>query len=133
MLLTERVESIGHGFFENLEAGDVLFVDSSHVSKTGSDVNYIFFELLPRLPAGVLIHFHGIFLPSDYPEDWVIKENRSWNEQYLLRALLMNSSGYKVLFGSSYAHFRFPELVIRALDLPSGTGFSGGSFWLEKT
>lgn len=131
-LLIERVESIGFDFFESLGTGDILFVDSSHVSKTGSDVNYIIFELLPRLPSGVLIHFHDIFLPFDYPKDWAITENRSWNEQYLLRALLMNSKTYEVLFGSAYAFSTYPDLVTSGLGLPGGTAFGGGSFWLKK-
>ena len=131
-LLVKKVESIELGFFESLDSGDILFVNSSHVSKTGSDVNHIIFEILPRLSSGVLIHFHGIFLPFEYPKDWVITENRSWNEQYLLRALLMNSEAFKVLFGCNYAYFQFQELLVKGLNLPGGRAFGGGSFWLEK-
>jgi hypothetical protein len=61
-----------------------------------------------------------------------LEENRSWNEQYLLRALLMHSSAFRVLFGSNYAFWRFPDLVKSALSLPSGRGFGGGSFWIER-
>jgi hypothetical protein len=68
----------------------------------------------------------------EYPRDWVIEENRSWNEQYLLRALLMYSDAFKVFFGCNYAFCEFPEKVIRALDLHSGAGFGGGSFWFTK-
>lgn len=128
-LMVQRVETVELDFFESLAGGDVLFIDSSHVSKTGSDVNYLVFQVLPRLPAGVLIHFHDIFLPFEYPTDWAIGENRSWNEQYLLRALLMDSKAYKVVFGCSYAHFRFPDLVASGLG---GKALSGSSFWLEK-
>ena len=131
-LLVKRVESIEFDFFESLGPGDILFVDSSHVCKTGSDVNYILFEILPRLSPGVLIHFHDIFLPVDYPKDWAITENRSWNEQYLLRALLMNSLEYKVLFGCNYAYLNYQELVANALNRPPEKVFGGGSFWLQK-
>ncbi len=57
--------------FEKLEQGDILFVDSAHVTKTGSDVNYILFEILPALKKGVLVHFHDVFYPFEYPKDWV--------------------------------------------------------------
>ena len=102
--------------FEKLEAGDVLFIDSSHVAKTGSDVNYLFFEVLPRLRRGVRVHVHDIFLPIEYPRDWVIDENRSWNEQYVLRALLMFSSGSA---SCSVARMptRAPRVVASALGL----------------
>lgn len=132
-VIVEKVEDLPLTTFQELDAGDVLFVDSSHVAKTGSDVNYLLFEVLPILSKGVKIHFHDIFLPHEYPQDWVLEENRSWNEQYLLRALLMHSNTFKVLFGSSYAHHKYPELVTTALNLPDGTGFSGSSIWLEKT
>ncbi|MEO8801981.1 MAG: hypothetical protein ABI304_11880, partial [Rudaea sp.] len=118
--------------FTALESGDVLFIDSSHVAKTGSDVNYLYFEVLPRLAPGVRVHIHDIFLPHDYPREWVLDENRSWNEQYLLRALLMHSKGFRVIFGCSYAFWRFPELVRTALAHPNGHAFAGGSFWIER-
>ena len=131
-LMVERVESIDLDFFSSLQAGDILFIDSSHVSKTGSDVNYLYFRILPRLPKGVLVHIHDIFLPFEYPKDWAIGENRSWNEQYLLRALLMDSKAYKVFFGCNYAFHAFNSLVASALDFPDRRSFAGGSFWIEK-
>ena len=118
--------------FTSLGPGDVLFIDSSHVAKTGSDVNFLVFEVLPRLRPGVRVHFHDVFLPLDYPWDWVVEENRSWNEQYVVRALLLFSDAFRVVFGSSYAHARFPDLVGRALALPAGRSFGGGSLWIER-
>ncbi len=131
-LLIERVERLGLDPFLELEAGDVLFIDSSHVAKTGSDVNFLFFEVLPRLAAGVRIHIHDIHLPHEYPVEWVIDENRSWNEQYLVRALLMYTTGFRVVFGCRYAFHRFPELVRGALAHPKGRAFGGGSLWIER-
>jgi Methyltransferase domain len=131
-LVEEKVQNVPLSTFEELEAGDILFVDSSHVAKTGSDVNYIYFEILPRLTKGVIIHIHDIFFPHEYPKEWVLTENRSWNEQYLVRALLMYSGTFKVKFGCSYAYWRFPELVMKALSLPSGHAFGGGSLWIER-
>ena len=113
-------------------ANEVLFIDSSHVSKAGSDVNFLYHQVLPRLASGVIVHIHDIFLPWDYPFDWVMKQRRNWNEQYLLRALLMYSTGFQVDFGCNYAFWKHPAEVIKALGLPSGTGFGGGSFWITR-
>lgn len=131
-LIQQRVEHVDPEVFSELEAGDVLFIDSSHVAKTGSDVNHLYFEVLPRLKPGVLVHIHDIFLPHEYPAEWVVGENRSWNEQYLVRAMLMYSNAFEVVFGCSYAYHRYPENVIRALAHPEGRGFSGGSFWIRR-
>lgn len=127
-LIVKKVEEVPLEFFASLQKGDVLFIDSSHVSKTGSDVNYLFFEILPRLQPGVYIHIHDIFFPHEYSKEWVIDESRSWNEQYILRALLMYSSGFRVIFGSSYAHHHYPHLVEAALGQP----WDGGSFWIQR-
>jgi hypothetical protein len=131
-LIEEKVQNVALDEFAALQAGDILFIDSSHVAKTGSDVNFLYFEVLPRLASGVRVHIHDIFLPHDYPREWVLGENRSWNEQYLLRALLMHSAGFRVVFGCSYAFWRFPELVCAALAHPKGHAFAGGSFWIER-
>jgi hypothetical protein len=130
-LVQERLELTDPSRFETLEAGDVLFIDSSHVAKTGSDVNTLYFEVLPRLAAGVHVHVHDIFLPDDYPPDWVIGENRSWNEQYVVRALLMDSTRYRPVFGCAYAQRRHADLVAAALGRAPGRGFGGGSLWID--
>ncbi|MEP6483095.1 MAG: class I SAM-dependent methyltransferase [Rudaea sp.] len=129
-LIEQKVQEVPLAEFEALESGDVLFIDSSHVAKTGSDVNFLYFEVLPRLASGVYIHVHDIFLPHDYPQEWVIAENRSWNEQYLLRALLMYSTAFRVEFGCNYAVSRFPDEVRAALA--NGHCYGGGSIWLRK-
>jgi hypothetical protein len=129
--IEDKVQNVPLSVFEELQAGDVLFIDSSHVAKTGSDVNFIYFEILPRLAKGVFLHIHDILLPHDYPKAWVLSENRSWNEQYLVRALLMYSTRLRVKFGCSHAFYRFPDLVKDALALPSGRSFAGGSLWIE--
>lgn len=131
-LLEQKVQDVPLSTFSALQAGDILFIDSSHVAKTGSDVNYLFFEVLPRLQVGVKIHIHDIFLPHEYPRAWVIDENRSWNEQYLVRALLMFSNKFAVRFGSSYAFSRHSDEVRNALALKSGAVFGGGSLWIER-
>lgn len=131
-VIIDKVENLDPAIFESLDAGDILFIDSSHVSKTGSDVNFLYFDIFPLLKKGVRVHIHDIFLPNEYPKEWVIDENRSWNEQYLLRALLMYSSAFKVLFGCAYAMHKFPELVAKALNRSDCYGYGGGSFWIER-
>jgi predicted O-methyltransferase YrrM len=130
-LLVQRVEEVPLARFDALGTGDILFIDSSHVCKTGSDVNYLYFEVIPRLKPGVRVHVHDIFLPAEYPPDWVLEDNRSWNEQYLLRAMLTHNPRYRVLFGCMYAAMRFPQAIQVALGLPEGTTAGGGSFWFE--
>ena len=130
-LVAAPVQDVDLAVFDRLAPGDVLFIDSSHVAKTGSDVNRLYFEVLPRLPVGCFVHVHDVFLPHEYPPDWVLEENRSWNEQYLVRALLMDSTRLRVRFGSMYAWSMFPGLVAKALSLPPGQGYGGSSLWLE--
>lgn len=131
-VIVRRVQEVPTALFEALGENDVLFIDSSHVGKTGSDVNHLYFEVLPCLKPGVLVHIHDIFLPNEYPKEWAIEENRSWNEQYLLRALLMYSTAFKPVFGCSYAWWRFPDKVSHVLGLPSGQGYGGGSIWIRR-
>jgi hypothetical protein len=131
-VIVDKVQDVALDEYQRLQAGDILFIDSSHVSKTGSDVNHLYFEVLPRLAAGVRIHVHDIFLPDDYPAEWVLFDKRSWNEQYVLRALLMYSSAFAVRFGCAYALHRFGDEVASALGRPAGQAFGGGSIWLEK-
>lgn len=131
-LVQARAQDTDLRAFEALQSGDVLFIDSSHVAKTGSDVNHLYFEVLPRLARGVLVHVHDIFLPHEYPREWVIDENRSWNEQYVLRALLLGGSAYEVVFGTAYACTHLRALVIAALARSDGALHGGGSFWMRK-
>jgi hypothetical protein len=128
-LLREPVQNVPLTVFAELDAGDVLFVDSTHVSKAGSDVNHIFFRVLPSLKPGVLIHFHDIFHPFEYPREWFFNGNRSWNELYLLRAFMMNNANYRVLFFNSWFAHAHPEY---AGVLPNFWKNPGGAFWMRK-
>lgn len=123
-----RVQDLGASDF-GLGAGDVLFIDSSHVAKLGSDVNHLYFEVLPRLAPGVIVHIHDIFFPDDYPLGWV-QEGRSWNEQYVLRALLMDSRRFRVRFAGRYVYRHLAANLERALG---GPALDGCSFWIERT
>jgi hypothetical protein len=108
----------------------MLFIDSSHTVKIGSDVNYLFLEVLPRLRPGVIVHVHDIFLPFEYRRDWVLDELRFWTEQYLLQAFLQFNSEFEVLMANSYLnHYYHEELKATFPDL---TWWEGGSFWMRR-
>jgi hypothetical protein len=87
--------------FAELEAGDVLFIDSTHVSKVGSDVNFLFLDVLPRLPPGVHVHVHDVFYPFEYPREWVLGGS-GWNEAYLLRGLLTHNPRLRIELWNSF-------------------------------
>jgi predicted O-methyltransferase YrrM len=116
--------------FEELSAGDFLFIDSTHVLKTGSDLVFELFEVLPRIQSGVLIHFHDIFYPFEYTAHWAIEQNRSWNEAYALRAFLTDNPNYEILFFSDY----FVNNCCDELEhsFPSFLRTVPGSLWLVK-
>lgn len=130
-LLQQKVEDVDLSVFDSLDRGDILFIDSSHVSKTGSDVNFLFFEVLPRLKSGVLVHIHDIFLPDEYPERWVIDEGRNWNEQYVLRAFMQFNSAWRVVWSAHYMGTRHTGAVQKTFPRFPKLG-GGGSFWIER-
>ncbi len=130
-LITSRLQEVNLALFDELESGDVLFIDSSHVSKTGSDVNFLFFEVLPRLKPGVYVHFHDIFLPDEYPKPWVLTEERNWNEQYLLHGFLMFNSQWQVVWMAHYMLSRHPEVVTSVFPRCPALG-TGGSLWMQR-
>ncbi|MCD2257785.1 class I SAM-dependent methyltransferase [Psychroserpens luteolus] len=128
-LLQKPVQDVELSLFEELEANDILFIDSTHVSKTGSDVNFLMFDVLPRLKKGVKIHFHDIFYPFEYPKRWVIDGKRSWNEDYLLRAFLAYNAKFKIIAFNTFLE-EFHEDWFKA-NMPLCLKNRGGSIWLE--
>jgi hypothetical protein len=122
------VQLVDVGMFETLEAGDVLFYDGSHCVRTGSDVNWIFFEVLPRLRPGVWIHVHDVLWPSDYAPSWVLDNGITWNEQYLAQAFLMGNLEFRVRLAVRMINALRPAEV--ASVFPDGG--PGGSLWIEK-
>jgi len=115
--------------FAVLGDGDVLFVDSTHVSKFRSDVNHLFFEVLPSLASGVHVHIHDVFYPFEYPRDWV-EENRAWNELYLLRAFLQGNDEYEIVLFGHYLETMHRDAVAAAM--PDALRSRAGSVWLRK-
>lgn len=128
-LIKKPIQDASLHLFSECESGDIVFIDSTHVLKTESDVCFELFNVLPKLNDGVYIHFHDIFWPFDYPESW-IKEGRSWNEAYALRAFLMNQEKYEIIFFNDYFARMHKNLI--ADTMPSFLENSGGSIWLRK-
>jgi predicted O-methyltransferase YrrM len=125
------VQEVDLSVFDRLESDDVLFIDSSHVAKSESDVVTELFTILPRLKSGVYIHFHDIPYPFDYPRRWLVEQNRSWNEAYFLRAFLMHNTSYPVHFWTDYfALFCGPEG--ERTGLAAAMTQRASSIWLRK-
>lgn len=134
-VIEKPVQELPLDFFRELEANDILFIDSSHVAKIGSDVNRLFFDVLPILRPGVRVQVHDIFWPFEYPKAWYDR-GWAWNETYVVRALLLGGRRYRVeLFASQLEALRvdairrvLPEALRRAAATPE-TGMS--SLWLR--
>lgn len=103
-LRAERVQAVDRSLFTDLSADDFVFVDSTHTVAPGSDVNHLLLEVVPRLPDGVVIHFHDVFLPYDYARD-TLQTFFHWSETSLLRALLVGNDDLSILFCLSHLHY----------------------------
>lgn len=139
-LIERPVQEVPLESFAALQAGDIFFIDSSHVLKTGSDVHYEFLHILPALASGVLVHVHDVYYPFEYPRRWVLQHNRSWNEAYLVDMLLTHSDAYEVLFFTdAMLQRRLPALQAAggvmaryASSAPTSRQSLNGSIWLRK-
>lgn len=115
--------------FAALGPGDILFVDSSHVAMPGTDVDRIINDLLPRMPAGLLVHVHDTLLPDAYPESWAW---RGYNEQSLVGALIQGG-GYEIVFASHWVASRRPDWLPDVVGrIPLMPGAHETSFWMAK-
>ncbi|HEX3933761.1 MAG TPA: class I SAM-dependent methyltransferase [Puia sp.] len=125
------LQNVDLALFDQLEPNDILFIDSTHVSKTDSDVNRVIFDILPRLKKGVLVHFHDIFFPFEYPKKWVMQWNGfGWNEDYILRAFLMYNDRYRIVMFNTFLE-TFHKDWFRQ-HMPDCLKDEGGSIWLQK-
>jgi predicted O-methyltransferase YrrM len=129
-LIAERVERLPDlGLFEQLRENDILFIDSSHEIKPGNDLLYIMFTVLPRLTSGALIHFHDIFLPYEYPREWIVENRWNWTEQYLVQALLTGNNSLNVLWPGYYLQRTWPNFESKFDQWCNSTA---RSLWLQK-
>lgn len=128
-LLDVQVQTLDPLVFDRLDEGDILLIDSSHVTKYGNDVNYLFFEVLPRLQPGVLVHVHDVHPGFEYPIEWV-RKLWGWNEAYLLRSFLTFNYDYRTLMHAALLQSD-PQLR-RKLPKVLGDAGPGGSFWMIR-
>jgi hypothetical protein len=112
-VVRRRVEELDVAFFAELEAGDILFIDSSHIIRPQGDVLFEYLELLPTLRPGVLVHVHDIFSPRDYLAPWLVDEVKFWNEQYLLEAFLTHNDRWKIVGALNWLHHHHPTEFAR--------------------
>jgi predicted O-methyltransferase YrrM len=133
--LKEKIQNTSSDRFQHLKENDILFIDSSHVSKCGSDLNHIIFNILPKLNQGTLVHFHDIFYPFEYPKKWVLdkgfhKNGFGWNEIYLLRSFLMYNNQFEIILWPNYLietnKSWFEDNMPLCINNP------GGSIWIRK-
>ena len=126
-IIEAPVQTVDAAVFSELEAGDVLFIDSSHVTKVGSDVNRLFLEIVPQLPTGVRVHIHDVFFP-EYPRGWVYG-GMHWNEAYLVRALLIGNDRLRIRWWNSYLNETHRDQV--SAILPGWGESACSSLWVE--
>lgn len=133
-LIRERVELVAPELILDLSAGDVLFIDTSHIIRPQGDVLFLFLEILPRVPEGVFVHVHDIFTPWDYPTDWLVTRNRFYNEQYLLEAFLSLNPEFRIIGALHFLKRKYPkQLFARCPILASETERRPGSLWMRRT
>lgn len=128
-ILDKKLQEVDLNIFKTLEANDILFIDSTHVAKAFSDVQKEIFEVLPLLNKGVFVHFHDIFYPFEYPQEWLL-EGRAWNEAYLLRAFLQYNNAFEIALFNTYLYQKHNDIL--KANIPLSLKNSGGSIWLKK-
>jgi len=126
-LIRRPVQDVPVATFAALTDGDILFIDSSHVAKAGSDVTWLILEVLPLLAPGVLVHVHDVFWPYGYPPAW-LRQRRDWNESYFLFAFLSGNPSWEILLWNSWLWQARPGMIPGRL-----ASEEPGSIWLRKT
>ena len=140
--LEAKVQSCNLNVFSDLSDGDLLFIDSSHVLKTGSDLHFEYLELLPRLGKGTIVHIHDVFYPFEYPPEWLLKDGRAWNEVYLVDLMLSHGTSWEVVFFNHAMIENAPDVFetspsvwkrFNEFSVPKWQrSIMAGSIWLRK-
>jgi hypothetical protein len=128
-IFEEQVQNAEIDLFRSLKAGDLLFIDSSHVLKCGSDLQFLLFEVLPELPVGIYVHFHDVFATFEYPPEWLL-DGWYWNEAYFLRAFLTNNNAWQIYFFNNYVRTNFEKYLEEKMPLCLKN--IGGSLYLKR-
>jgi hypothetical protein len=138
-LLKKKVQEVPPAHFSILEKNDILFIDSSHVSKIGSDVNYLLTEILPVLNKGVIVHFHDIYYPFEYTKEYILQEKLVWNEVYNVHNFLLFNNSFKILFFSDYMRMKladdksFASIFPQAASSPfSNNPIKPKNLWIQR-
>ena len=133
-VVRQRVETVDLALFDTLEAGDILFIDSSHVIRPFGDVLREFQEIVPRVKPGVLIQVHDIFTPRDYLDSWLREERRLYDEQYLLESFLAFNDRYEVVCAANWLKHNHWDALTRACPgLARNAGYEPRTFWFRRT
>jgi predicted O-methyltransferase YrrM len=132
-IIRSKVEDLPIELFASLRENDILFIDSSHVLRTGGDVWFEYLQILPSLNPGVLVHVHDVFLPYPYPKEWMTERRLYWTEQYLLQAVLQNNSSFEVLLALHFLSKEHHSELARVCPIYAAQPLrKPGSFWLRK-
>ena len=132
-IIRDHVENLDLAFFQELEASDILFIDSSHVLRTGGDVQFEYLEVVPSLRPGVLVHAHDIFLPFEYPQSWARDQKWFWTEQYLLQAFLAFNGEFEIVLALNYLNAHYREALERAAPIYAEHGkVPPASLWMRR-
>lgn len=133
-LIRERVECVEKSLFEQLGAGDILFIDSSHMIRPQGDVLTELLQIAPLLRSGVFVHLHDIFTPRDYPASWLFEHHLLWNEQYLLEAFLTFNHEFRIVGALNYLKHRHPKQLAHVFPVLGDemTEREPGSFWMRR-
>jgi hypothetical protein len=134
--VAKKVQDVPLDVFTSLEAGDILFIDSTHALRSGSDVQYEFLEILPRLAPGVLVHVHDVSLPLPYPKVYYDTQTY-WNEQYLLQAFLAYNSRFEVVWAGNYMLLNHRDAMLETfpefkLMREKWTSSEPSAFWIRS-
>lgn len=130
-VIEQPIQYVESAPWQSLESGDILFIDSSHVSKCGSDVNFLFTEVIPRLEEGVFVHVHDISYPFEYPDSWLTQRRWAWNEAYILHTFLQFNHSFEIVAWVSYLNHMHCEWLHQCMPLCKRD--PGGSIWLRRT
>lgn len=131
-VVESKVEEIPVEYFQDLQAGDILFIDSTHVLTAGNDVAHLYLRVLPHVPEGVYVHAHDIRYPQEYPREWLVDSHFFWSEQYLLQAFLAFNDDFTVLWAGNHMSERHEDVLAETLPNYSSDGGWPGSFWFKR-
>ena len=126
------VQNVPLAEFEGLEENDILFIDSSHMLKIGSDVKYEILEIIPRLRKGVVVHIHDVFFPYEYPRYFGMELSIFWNEAYILQAFLAFNPAFEVFWSGSYLHHYHTSSLQKAYSWYDPKVHQPSSLWMRR-